>query len=43
MWILDQKKKSFEIESNMESENKTHNAGENFTSMSCITTKCNNP
>ena len=41
--IRPKKKKSLEIDSNMESENKTHNAGENFTSMSCITSKCNNP
>ena len=44
MWILaQQKKKSLVIDSNMESENKTHNAGENFTSVSSITTDCNNP
>ena len=35
--------KSLVIDSNMQSENKTHNAGENFTSVSSITTECNNP
>ena len=38
-----QKKITLVIDSDMESENKTHNAGENFTSVSSITTDCNNP
>ena len=37
------RQKNIVIDSNMESENKTHNAGENFTSVSSITTDCNNP
>ena len=45
MWIWDQQKdkKSLATDSDTESENETHGAGEDFTGVSGVTIECNNP
>ena len=44
MWLLDQQKdkKTLVSESNMEQENETHGAGEDFTGVSGVTIERNN-
>ena len=45
MWLLDQqkdKKKTLVIDSDMEHENETHGAGEDFTGVSGVTIERNN-